>query len=109
MATLARDSNLCAIIMPVALVLPRNRSAVKGAFHLSPAKPWTSISLDAFVADYAACCAYAIAQKGFVIAQGGSEVTAGGLESRLECVTIADPNCRPNYFPSRCHLEGAAR
>jgi hypothetical protein len=51
-ATLAPDSNnLCALIMIVALVLPRNRSAVKGTSHLSPAKPWTCIGLDAFVAE----------------------------------------------------------
>jgi hypothetical protein len=26
-----------------------------------------------------------------------------------ECVTIADPNCRPTDLPLRCHPEAAAR
>lgn len=39
----------------------------------------------------------------------GSQVTAGGFVTLRECVTIADPNCRPTYLPIRCHPEAAAR
>jgi hypothetical protein len=55
MATLAPDSNLCALITPVAPAFAenenaRNRGAAHGAFHLSAAKSVACTSRDAFVA-----------------------------------------------------------
>jgi hypothetical protein len=50
---------------------------------------------------------------GAVLGRTGNSLGCGTQSQRQslleERVTIADPNCRPTYFPIHCHLEAAAR